>query len=345
MGKALERIKKHYDGLALIAGAICLFVSSFFVWRSAVQFRNRLGSEPAPPPKAASAPAAAVELDRAMAQLQQPAQWKSRTRSGLFVPEKHFIGANGLPATLQNTQVHPPVPNDWFEKFNLPIQDADVLEQDPDGDGFTNLEEWQAGTDPANRESHPDYLTKLHLVAATEEPFPFVVSSPTGNKFGIKNKGERFLRRGHQMQLCEIIRVRLPVCGIGAGLPFLEIGEPVAVRILFKDVCVLNGQIKFLEPVIGHRWMHLGVLKGSRQAVGADEMFFRNKKARARPRFPLGGLLKLCHCPIQFQRCSRRRSRFGRWRGFAAKTVSKLNSVSPNEQRGNKKAERPRNQS
>ncbi len=200
MGKALERIKKHYDGLALIAGAICLFVSSFFVWRSAVQFRNRLGSEPAPPPKAASAPAAAVELDRAMAQLQQPAQWKSRTRSGLFVPEKHFIGANGLPATLQNTQVHPPVPNDWFEKFNLPIQDADVLEQDPDGDGFTNLEEWQAGADPTNRESHPDYLTKLHLVAATEEPFPFVFSSRTGNKFGINSIDEseptQFLKIG-----------------------------------------------------------------------------------------------------------------------------------------------------
>ena len=62
---------------------------------------------------------------------------------GFFVPEKHFIGANGLPATLQNTQVHPPVPNEWFEQFGLPIVDADVLDQDPDGDGFTNLDEWQ----------------------------------------------------------------------------------------------------------------------------------------------------------------------------------------------------------
>ena len=68
------------------------------------------------------------------------------TRSGLFAPEKHFIGANGLPSTLKNTQVHPPVPNDWFEKFGLPVQDADVLEQDQDGDGFTNLDEWQGGT-------------------------------------------------------------------------------------------------------------------------------------------------------------------------------------------------------
>ena len=65
----------------------------------------------------------------------------------IFVPERHFIGPDGLPATLQNTQVHPPVPNDWFEKYGLHIEDADVLDQDPDKDGFTNLDEWQAGTD------------------------------------------------------------------------------------------------------------------------------------------------------------------------------------------------------
>jgi hypothetical protein len=88
---------------------------------------------------------------------------------------------------LQNTQVHPPVPNDWFEKFGLPIQDADVLEQDPDGDGFTNLDEWQGGTDPTNKGSHPDYLTKLHLVSVTEERFPFVFSSRTENTFGINS--------------------------------------------------------------------------------------------------------------------------------------------------------------
>ena len=71
---------------------------------------------------------------------------------GLFVPEKHFIGANGLPATLQTTEVHPPVPNEWLEQFGLPIADADVLTQDPDGDGFTNLEEWQFHTNPDRQE-------------------------------------------------------------------------------------------------------------------------------------------------------------------------------------------------
>ena len=200
MAKTLDWIKAHYDRVALIVAGIFLFISSISIWWNAIQFGNRLVAPPGPPPKNASPPPVATELDRAAKQLQHPTQWKSSTHSGLFVPEKHFIGANGQPATLKNTQVHPPVPNDWFEKFGLPIQDADVLEQDPDGDGFTNVDEWQGGTDPTNKDSHPDYLTKLHLVSATEEPFPFVFASRTGNTFGLNSINEseptQFLKIG-----------------------------------------------------------------------------------------------------------------------------------------------------
>src|SRR5437763_3542826 len=197
----MDWVRTHYDRVTLIAAAAVLFISAVSIWWSAVQFGNNLAAhQTAPPAKSASPPAAAVELARAAEQLQHPAQWKSSGRSGLFVPERHFIGADGLPATLQNTQVHPPVPNDWFEKYGLPIEDADALDQDPDNDGFTNLDEWQGGTDPIDKNSHPDYLTKLHLVTATEEPFPYVFSSRAGNKFGINsidlNEPTQFLRVG-----------------------------------------------------------------------------------------------------------------------------------------------------
>ena len=187
MAKAIDWIKAHYDRVLLIAAATFLFVSAIVIWWSAIQFGNELvGLQPARA-KTASPPAVAAELDSAAEQLQHPAQWKGSTRSGLFVPERHFIGADGLPATLQNTQVHPPVPNDWFEKYGLPIEDADVLDEDPDKDGFTNLDEWQGGTDPTDKNSHPDYLTKLHLASSTEESFPYMFSSRAGNKFGINS--------------------------------------------------------------------------------------------------------------------------------------------------------------
>src|SRR5438128_6292818 len=196
----MDWIKAHYDRVALIAAAAFLFISAISIWWSVIQFGNRLIGQQAPPPKNASPPATAIELDHAAEQLQHPAQWKSSRRSGLFVPETHFIGANGLPATLQNTQVHPPVPNEWFEQFGLPIAEGDVLDQDPDGDGFTNLDEWQGGTNPTDKDSHPDYLTKLHLVSATEEPFRFMFSSWVAGTFAIntidQSEPTQFLKIG-----------------------------------------------------------------------------------------------------------------------------------------------------
>ena len=198
MAKAIDWLKTNYDRAVLMAAALFLFISALFIWWSAIQFGNLLFPPPRAAAKAASQPPVAVELDAAAKH--QPVQWKSSARSGLFVPEKHFIGADGMPATLQNTQVHPPVPNEWFEKYALPIEDADALDQDPDKDGFTNLEEWHGNTDPTNAESHPDYTTKLHLVSATEEPFPYIFASRTENTFGIndidQNEPTQFLKVG-----------------------------------------------------------------------------------------------------------------------------------------------------
>jgi len=177
-------VRAHYEKVLLIGAALLLFLSSIFIWRNAARFGSTLaGMPPAPSSKSVSPLAKAEELAAAAAKLRQPPQWTFGGRSGLFVPEKHFIAANGEPATLQTTEVHPPVPNVWLEQFGLPIADADVLEQDPDGDGFTNLEEWQGHTNPMDRNSHPEYYTKLKLKSAAEEPFRLVFSSWVGDTY------------------------------------------------------------------------------------------------------------------------------------------------------------------
>jgi hypothetical protein len=179
-------IRAHYDRVALIVAAAFLFVCSISIWCSAVGFGKNFAVMPTGAPlKGASPLAKAVELDAAAQKLHQPPQWTFSGRSGLFVPEKHFIGADGLPATLQTTMVHPPVPNEWLEQFGLPIADADVLDQDPDRDGFTNLDEWLGHTNPIDPKSHPDYLTKLKLKSFTREPFRLVFSSWVSDTFAI----------------------------------------------------------------------------------------------------------------------------------------------------------------
>jgi len=182
----MDWVRAHYERVLLISAAVLLFLSSILIWRNAARFSSQLAvMPPAPSLKSVSPLATAQELQAAAEKLHRPPQWTFGGRSGLFVPEKHFIGANGLPATLQTTEVHPPVPNEWLEQFGLPIADADVLEQDPDNDGFSNLEEWQGHTNPTDRNSHPEYYTKLKLKSAVEEPFRLVFSSWVGDTYGI----------------------------------------------------------------------------------------------------------------------------------------------------------------
>jgi len=179
-------VRAHYERVVLIAAALVLFVCSILVWRNATHFSSQLAvMPPAPSLKSVSPMAKAQELAAAAEKLHQPPEWTFGGRSGLFVPEKHFIGSNGLPATLKTTEVHPPVPNEWLEQFGLPIADSDVLEQDPDGDGFNNLDEWAGHTNPSDPNSHPEYYTKLKLKSATEEPFRLVFSSWVGDTFAI----------------------------------------------------------------------------------------------------------------------------------------------------------------
>ena len=184
-----------------MAAVVLLFLSSILIWSNAARFSSQLAvMPPAPSLKSASPLATAQELAAAAGKLHRPPQWTFGGRSGLFVPEKHFIGANGQPATLQTTEVHPPVPNEWLEQFGLPIADADVLDQDPDGDGFTNLDEWLGHTNPIDGNSHPEYYTKLKLKSAVEEPFRLIFSSWMGDTYQINtidfNQPTQFLKVG-----------------------------------------------------------------------------------------------------------------------------------------------------
>src|SRR5947207_14848497 len=141
----MEWLRAHHERVVLWAAALLLLFCAVSIWRSAVGFGADFAEKQGViAPKKASPPREAVELARAQEKLLQPGQWAVRGRSGLFVPEKHFIGPEGLPVTLKTSEVHPPVPNEWLETYGLPIADADVLSQDPDSDGSTI---WKNGRD------------------------------------------------------------------------------------------------------------------------------------------------------------------------------------------------------
>lgn len=79
----------------------------------------------------------------------------------------HSIPASGAGAKPTD------VPNGWFYMYGLEdsLCMADALQQDPDGDGFSNEEEFVAATDPSNADSMPPFVTgdTLKLVTVGEK--------------------------------------------------------------------------------------------------------------------------------------------------------------------------------
>ena len=94
------------------------------------------------------------------------------TGAPLFTSRCYLLKNNLLVDPLEaNILLHPPIPNQWFFDHHLDITDSNILMEDSDHDGFTNLEEWRGNdpyntpgstsTDPKNPNSHPLLWTKL----------------------------------------------------------------------------------------------------------------------------------------------------------------------------------------
>ena len=57
--------------------------------------------------------------------------------------------------------VHPPIPNKWWIDNRIDPGFADSPQRDADEDGFSNLDEFNAKTDPNDKKSYPSLITKL----------------------------------------------------------------------------------------------------------------------------------------------------------------------------------------
>jgi len=178
----MDWIKKHYDRLALIITSLLLLGSSLFLANAAIESRGifaNLSKSVVHNDKIAGFPMGILE--NSQDDLKNPKLWLTGTGKGsLFVSEPYLI-QDGKPVLLLSGSAHPPVPNDWFIKNGLDLTDPDILNEDPDKDGFTNLEEFLAEKDPNDPKSHPAYLTKLKLKKYIQKQFRLKFNSWDGN--------------------------------------------------------------------------------------------------------------------------------------------------------------------
>lgn len=116
---------------------------------------------------------------------------------------------------LKDGPVHPPIKNMWWLDNGLDPGFADSPQRDPDNDGFSNLEEYEYGTDPKNVNDYPPLIIKLKFVkeesvvwvlrpsfaGADTFTFRYLDNKRRANRVGAANpiaNGETFFKDGIQ---------------------------------------------------------------------------------------------------------------------------------------------------
>jgi hypothetical protein len=170
----MDFLQSSYDRVLLVlAGALMLAAALYAV----LGFNSLPTDYPMP---ATIATGAAHESSSKVLQLRAEADklsspssatWAADERS-LFVSRIYLLGDDKLIDILDSdVQLSPGIPNAWIIQHQLDYTDPRLAAQDPDADGFTNLEEFGAGTNPRDAASKPPLWSKLRVKSFEKIPF------------------------------------------------------------------------------------------------------------------------------------------------------------------------------
>lgn len=170
----MDYLKANYERLLLLLAGLLLLAVSFH----AVSSFSALQSEYQVPPT--SAGGAQFTPDETLGRLQNEAGkisdpskslWEEHDRS-LFVSRVYLLREGQL-VDIEDSELQliEGIPNAWLLQYDLDYTDAEVAKRDADVDGFTNFEEFSAGTNPRDAGSQPPLWTKLRVKSFEKIPF------------------------------------------------------------------------------------------------------------------------------------------------------------------------------
>lgn len=249
-------LRQNYDKALLVALLTGLLISAGILWFKIDQSRGLLlvsGVTVSPRDDQNVAALDSTRLEAVIQALREPFQAKPRAQR-LFVSETRTtclrcgkpIGMQDYTCPFCGYEEEKPgdvqdrdsdgdgMPDGWEDQYGFNPMNPDDAYADADADGFTNLEEFLAGTDPQDPKSMPDFVTKLRLA---EPP-------------------RREMLRIRFLAVQEIIEGQKTVqVNIGARTYFAKIGETVEGF----EILALNEAQKTLSVRQGERTLSLAM--------------------------------------------------------------------------------------
>lgn len=178
----MDWIKDNWEKLAVFVVTLIVVLASVGTIKKALGYPDQFVEE-APVPKSELPPLDFEELSEAQMLLDDDSTWRDETRPipgtdnvrklPLFVSIP-MIEVEGRLIDLSDPnaeKVREPVTNQWLMENNLDLLSSSILDQDSDGDAFTNLEEWEAKTSPVDPADHPVYATKMKFISRQQQSY------------------------------------------------------------------------------------------------------------------------------------------------------------------------------
>ncbi|MBN8709146.1 MAG: hypothetical protein J0I10_07180 [Verrucomicrobia bacterium] len=203
----MDWLKKNYERAILAVAILALIGSSVFIVMGSMDFPTTFATRNSSKRPDNTIKPLPIEVLQTAAQAVDKAKiWTSHDGS-LFISRPYVLLNNELIDPLAaGKDLHAPITNAWLIKYDLPYWEGDIKDQDPDGDRFSNLEEFVNNTDPLDAKSVPPYWTKLRLAKFISKPFrlKFTGTPDEGQTFTINaidgKSRTQFLQLGQMIE-------------------------------------------------------------------------------------------------------------------------------------------------
>ncbi len=231
----MDWIKKNPTQLALGIVALLVLAVSFLLYQKTSGFPENFSSSRVTTPMKKEIPTLDMSnIEEAGKSLTTPVSWTPAETAGLLFVSKKYVHKGDILVNPKGSMFNPPVPNDWLEKYHLDPLNVNVLAEDPDKDGFSNMLEYLGNdakdggndsTDPLDAASHPPYHTRLRLARIVNIPFRLIMKSYDTNP---KNPKE--------------ITVQLNTVDAGNKTMYVEVGLDIP-NTKFKTVSFVKKEV------------------------------------------------------------------------------------------------------